>query len=86
MIKQDNNAFRTDHLCHFGDSSNSASEGEGVPEMLQRMSKERDLDMINRMESDTKEQIVCAIGIPVIPVSQKEFDKHIARKLLEGGL
>jgi len=86
-MKQTNNAFRTDHLCHFGDSSNEfIGTEEGIPEMLQRMSKERDLDMIKRMEADTKEQIVCAIGIPVIPISQKEFDKSIARKLLEGGL
>jgi hypothetical protein len=78
----------------MNDSSNHAKEGEGVPEMLQRMSKERDLDMIKRVEADTKQQIVCAIGIPVIPEKygrSKIYDvlpeicaQYIAKKLLGG--
>jgi hypothetical protein len=44
-MKQDNNAFRTDFLYHFGDSSNYSHDGanrhEGVLEMLQRLAKEQ---------------------------------------------
>lgn len=49
-MKQDNNDFRTDNLCHFGDSSNYAAEGEGFFEMLQRKAKEE-------KERQTKELI-----------------------------
>ena len=40
-MKQDDNAYRADFLCHFGDSSNYAADGEGIPEMLQRKAKEQ---------------------------------------------
>ena len=39
-MKQDNNDYRTDNNMQFGDSSNYAKEGEGVPEMLQRRARE----------------------------------------------
>ena len=67
------------------DSSNHAKEGEGVPEMLQRMSKDRNLEMIDRMNKDTEAKIVLAIGIPVIPETDN-FAKHIAKKMLNGEL
>jgi hypothetical protein len=38
---EQSNAFRTDNLMAFADSSNYAKEGEGIPEMLQRKAKEQ---------------------------------------------
>lgn len=50
-MKQDNNAYRTDNLCHFGDSSNHAKEGEGVPEQMQRLRKEQQAKEFAKMRA-----------------------------------
>ena len=40
---EESNAYRTDHLMAFSDSSNYAKEGEGPPERQQRLAKEQRL-------------------------------------------
>ena len=60
-MKKYNNAFRTDNMCQFGDSSNDAHDGanghEDVPEMLQRVCKEEktrrdEMENIDRVKID----------------------------------